>query len=328
MEKLEIKNHIRLIELFAGIGSQAMALRNIGADFETYRTCEWWVQPNASYKAIHYPDDNTDYSGEMTKEQLQQWLFSKGISSDGKKPMTLQQIQRKPEKWLRDTFNNIKATKNLVNIQQAKGKDLGIEETEKYTYILTYSFPCQDLSVAGKMKGMDRGAGTRSGMLWEVERLLKETEQLPQILLMENVPQVMQKKNMHNFLEWQQFLESKGYKNYAQTLNAKDYGIAQNRNRAYMVSVLGDYSYTFPGPVPLTTCMADYLEDEVEEKYYINTEKAENLIIDLVESGKLDKEVSNTIRGGGRGSTDRHQWDLLKTERDPIKATKCTQSKE
>ena len=77
MEKLEIKNHIRLIELFAGIGSQAMALRNIGADFETYRTCEWWVQPNASYKAIHYPDDNTDYSGEMTKEQLQQWLFSK-----------------------------------------------------------------------------------------------------------------------------------------------------------------------------------------------------------------------------------------------------------
>lgn len=300
MEKLEIKNHIRLIELFAGIGSQAMALRNIGADFETYRTCEWWVQPNASYKAIHYPDDNTDYSGEMTKEQLQQWLFSKGISSDGKKPMTLQQIQRKPEKWLRDTFNNIKATKNLVNIQQAKGKDLGIEETEKYTYILTYSFPCQDLSVAGKMRGMDRGAGTRSGMLWEVERLLKETEQLPQILLMENVPQVMQKKNMHNFLEWQQFLESKGYKNYAQTLNAKDYGIAQNRNRAYMVSVLGDYSYTFPGPVPLTTCMADYLEDEVEEKYYINTEKAENLIIDLVESGKLDKEVSNTIRGGQR----------------------------
>ena len=70
MEKLEIKNHIRLIELFAGIGSQAMALRNIGADFETYRTCEWWVQPNASYKAIHYPDDNTDYSGEMTKEQF------------------------------------------------------------------------------------------------------------------------------------------------------------------------------------------------------------------------------------------------------------------
>lgn len=328
MKDLIITKPIRLIELFAGIGSQAMALRNLEADFETYKTCEWWIQPNASYKAIHYSSDTTDYSKGKTKEELQDWLFNKGISNDGKKPMTLQQIQRKPEMWLRDTYNNIKATKNLVNIQQARGEDLEIRETEKYTYILTYSFPCQDLSVAGKMRGMDRNAGTRSGMLWEVERLLKETRELPQILLMENVPQVMQKKNMHNFLEWQQFLESKGYKNYAQLLNAKDYGIAQNRNRAYMVSVLGDYNYTFPTAIPLTTCMADYLEDEVEEKYYINTEKAKNLIVDLVESGKLDKEISNTIRGGGRGSTDRHQWDLLKTERDPIKATKFMQNKE
>ena len=72
-------------------------------------------------------------------------------------------------------------------------------------------------------------------MLWEVERLLGEMDELPQVLLMENVPQVMQKKNMHNFLAWQQFLESKGYKNYAQILNAKDYGVAQNRQRAFMV---------------------------------------------------------------------------------------------
>lgn len=298
MQELEITKPIRLIELFAGVGSQAMALRNIGIEFEHHVTCEWWVQPNASYKAIHMADDNTNYSDGMTKEQLQQRLFDKGISNDGKKPMTLQKIKRKQEKWLRDTYNNIISTRNIVNIQQATGKELKISDTDKYEYILTYSFPCQDLSVAGKMAGMDEGSNTRSSMLWEVKRLLEECEELPQILLMENVPQVMQKKNLANFEKWQQFLESKGYRNYAQLLNAKDYGVAQNRNRAFMVSVLGDFNYIFPDPIPLDKCMADYLEDRVEEKYFVNTEKAESLIVDLVESGKLDKQVSNTIRGG------------------------------
>lgn len=300
MEKLLINNKIRLIELFAGVGSQAMALRNIGADFEHYLTCEWWVQPIASYKAIHMPDDNKNYSATYNKEELINMLFELGISTDGKNPMTRGQITRKPEKWLRETYNNIIATHNIVNITKAAGSDLRIKDTDKYTYIMTYSFPCQDLSVAGKMAGMDKGAGTRSGMLWEVERLLDEITELPQILLMENVPQVMQKKNMHNFLAWQQFLESKGYRNYAQLLNAKDYGVAQNRQRAFMVSILGDYDYEFPKPIPLTKVMADYLEQEVPENYYVNSEKAEQLIVDLIESGKLDKQISNTVRGGQR----------------------------
>lgn len=299
MERLTIEKPIRLIELFAGIGSQAMALRNIGANFEKYLICEWWVQAFASYKAIHFADDQTDYSEEKTKEELISILHELGISNDGKEPMKLEQIQKKPEKWIRETYNNIRATKNIVNIVAAAGSDLKVVDTDKYTYILTYSFPCQDLSVAGKMRGMDKGSGTRSGMLWEVERLLGEMDELPQVLLMENVPQVMQKKNMHNFLAWQQFLESKGYKNYAQILNAKDYGVAQNRQRAFMVSILGDYSYEFPDPIPLTKTMADYLEPEVDESYYVDSEKADKLIIELMESGRLKKEVSNTVRGGG-----------------------------
>lgn len=289
MEPLKIKKPIRLIELFAGIGSQAMALRNIGADFEKYLICEWWVQAVASYKAIHFADDDTDYSAGMAKESLIDTLCKMGISNDGKDPMTREQIQKKPEKWLRDTYNNIRATHNIVNIMAAAGRDLKVVDTDRYTYILTYSFPCQDLSVAGKMAGMDKGSGTRSGMLWEVERLLGEMEELPQILLMENVPQVMQSRNMHNFKAWQQFLEGKGYKNYAQFLNAKDYGVAQNRQRAFMVSVLGDFSFEFPEPVPLNKTMADYLEPEVDESFYVDSEKAEQLIVDLVESGKLEK---------------------------------------
>ena len=137
------------------------------------------------------------------------------------------------------------------------------------------------------MQGMSKGDNTRSGLLWEVERLLNEVEELPQVLLMENVPQVIGKKNIDNFHLWQQFLEEKGYSNYTEILNAKDYGVAQNRERCFMVSLLGEWNYKFPKPIPLTKTMKDYLEDEVDEKYYINNEKAQKLIDELISSGKI-----------------------------------------
>lgn len=153
---------------------------------------------------------------------------------------------------------------------------------------MTYSFPCVDLSLAGKQQGMTKGSGTRSGLLWEVERLLNETKNLPQILLMENVPQVHGKKNIADFNLWVDFLASKGYSNFWQDLNAKDYGVAQNRKRCFMVSILGNAVYEFPKPVKLTECMKDYLEDEVDEKYYIKSEKANKLIRDLYKRGILE----------------------------------------
>lgn len=116
----KIDKPIRLIELFGGIGSQAMALRNIGANFEHHLLVEWEDAPVRSYNAIH----GTDF---------------------------------KP-----------------TDIQKIHGEDLNITDTDKYCYICTYSFPCQDLSVAGKMRGYSKGESTRSGLLWEVERLLRE----------------------------------------------------------------------------------------------------------------------------------------------------------
>ena len=297
----KVTNPVRLIELFAGVGSQAMALRNLGVPFEHYLMSEWEMHATASYKSIHMADDNTDYSADMTSEEVTQALIDYGISVDGKKPLTEQQIRNHSysDEWRRECYNNIRATHNLVNICAMHGKDLQIVEPDKYTYLLTYSFPCQDLSLAGKMRGMKKGSGTRSGLLWEVERLLNETENLPQILLMENVPQVISADNIDDFHSWCKFLEIKGYKCYTQVLNAKDYGVAQNRERCFMVSILGDYNYKFPQPVPLDKTMKDYLEDEVDEKYYINSEKAQKLIKDLRESGQLDG-ISKTVRGGQR----------------------------
>ena len=221
---LRINKPIRLIELFAGIGSQAKALERLGADFEHYRVCEFDKYAIASYNAIH----DTDF-----------------VTSD---------------------------------ITQLTAEDLGIVDTDKYCYIMTYSFPCQDLSLAGKQKGMAKGENTRSGLLWEVERLLSECTELPQILLMENVTQVHGKKNKEHFDEWIAFLESKGYSNYWKDLNAKNFGIPQNRNRTFMVSVLGDYTYEFPQEFPLELRLKDMLEDSVDEKFYISNEKVEKIV--------------------------------------------------
>ena len=175
------------------------------------------------------------------------------------------------DKYAIQSYNAVHGTNfDTSDITKLTAKDLNIVDTEHYNYLVTYSFPCQDLSNAGKGRGMEKGSGTRSGLLWEVERLLNECTELPQVLLMENVPQVHGKKNMEHFEKWIAFLESKGYSNYWKDLNAKDYGIPQNRNRCYMVSILGGYTYEFPQPIPLELTLGDMLEKEVDEKYYLS----------------------------------------------------------
>ena len=216
--KFKIDKPIRLIELFAGIGSQAKALKNLGVPFEHHRVVEWDKYCIKSYNAIH---GNSFEPSDITK---------------------------------------------------IHAEDLGIMDTDRYCYIVCYSFPCQDLSLAGLGKGMQKGSGTRSGLLWEVERILDECEYLPQVLLMENVPQVIGTKNIADFQLWRRKLESLGYSNFVHLLNAKDYGIPQNRNRCFMVSLLGDWHYSFPKKQELTLRLKDMLEDKVDEKYYLSDE--------------------------------------------------------
>ena len=128
---------LRLIELFSGIGAQASALERLGVDFDHWITSEWEVNAVASYNAIHIKD-YTDYSKTLDADSIAKDLYERGVSTDGKKPMTLQQIQRKGEKWLRQTYNNFVATYNIGSITSAQGSDLTIEDTDKYTYLLTY----------------------------------------------------------------------------------------------------------------------------------------------------------------------------------------------
>ena len=233
-EHYKIKKTIRLISLFSGYDSQLLSLKYLKQDgynlnVESHKTCEWAIKSIQALKDLHHNEDDTDYSNNLNFEELVNYLSDKGISADYNKPMTKDQVKRLGEEKCRTIYNNIKATHNMVNIMQVKGSDLEISEQEKYEYIMTYSFPCQDLSLAGNKKGMSvsqADGGTRSGLLWEVERILNECQQLgtlPNVLLMENVDQVHSKDNVQDFIKWQLALEKLGYKNYWNDLNAKDY---------------------------------------------------------------------------------------------------------
>lgn len=171
--------------------------------------------------------------------------------------------------------------KNWGSICDIKGQDLPQID------IFTYSFPCTDLSKAGKQKGLNQ---TRSGLVYEVLRILQElhqVERLPKVLIMENVVDLIQVKFIREFQAIQLELENLGYTNYTQTLNAKDYGVAQNRDRVFMVSVLGEYYYEFPKPIKLEKRLKDYLESEVDPKYYISDSFYKTMVSN--NSGKFNR---------------------------------------
>lgn len=155
--------------------------------------------------------------------------------------------------------------------------------------LFTYSSPCQDFSQAGKQAGGTKGSGTRSSLLWECERAIEIKR--PKYLLFENVAAVVSKKFIRLFNEWQLTLERMGYTNFVQVLNAKTHGyptpVPQNRERVFMVSILDcDKSFYFPDAQPLTQRLADVLETDVDESYYLSQER----IGGLLESTERERE--------------------------------------
>ena len=132
--------------------------------------------------------------------------------------------------------------------------------------------PCQDFSLAGNQAGGDQGSGTRSSLMYETIRIIKKLK--PKYVIWENVKNLLSSKHVHNFNAYIYMLEELGYKSYYQVLNAKNYGIPQNRERVFTVSIRADVDtgYTFPTPIPLELKLKDMLEDSVDEKYYLQEE--------------------------------------------------------
>lgn len=176
--------------------------------------------------------------------------------------------------------------------------DITVENSHSFVANNQIVHNCQDISLAGKMEGMQKNSGTRSGLLWEVERILRESgDNLPQILLMENVPQVISKKNIADFTEWCNFLESIGYTNKYEILNAKEVGypepIPQNRKRCFMISVLNPKcDIVFPNETKRRLTLKDMLENEVDEKYYLS----DRFLNFLITNNEKQKENGNGFR--------------------------------
>ena len=164
--------------------------------------------------------------------------------------------------------------------------------------LITYGFPCQDISTAGLQRGFFRedGSKTRSGLFFDALRIIQATK--PKIAIAENVKNLTGKKNVQPFQMVLNGLEEAGYNNYWSILNAEDYGIPQHRERLFIVSIRKDIDegkFTFPAPVPLTTCMNDFLEDDVDESYYYSKEYIRN-----VKSKRFNSERDRIqSRGGG-----------------------------
>ena len=156
--------------------------------------------------------------------------------------------------------------------------------------LFTYSFPCTDISNAGQQKGLEKGSGTRSSLLWECEKAIRAKK--PKYLLMENVSALVSQKFLPYYEEWRRLLVSLGYESWSKVLNATDYGVPQNRERIFMVSILGGGSFYFPEPMPLNRCLGDVLEDEVDERYFLN-DNQKKYIFSISRGGIKRQGISN-----------------------------------
>lgn len=183
--------------------------------------------------------------------------------------------------------HNVDESLNLGDITK-----IDIEKLPQDIDLITHGSPCQDFSIAGKQKGADEGTGTRSSLMWNTVAICEHCK--PKYVIWENVKNVLSKKHRHNFDKYLNEMDRIGYKNYYQVLNAKDYGVPQNRERVFVISIRNDIEkeFEFPKPFDKGIRLKDVLEDDVEEKYYIDNEKTKKLISEY----KGDLAISHAIR--------------------------------
>lgn len=195
-------------------------------------------------------------------------------------------------------IHNIDESKNLGDITKIDEGKLGLVD------FITYGFPCQDISIAGQQKGFtdEDGNKTRSGLFFDAARIIKATQ--PKVAIAENVKPLVQPKFKEEFQTVLKELEQAGYNNYWKVLKASHYGVPQSRERVFIVSIrkdLDNHIFQFPSPYKLEKCMMDYLETDVDEKYFLS-DKMFAYVLDLEEKqagtkweGRANNDFINPI---------------------------------
>ena len=296
---------IKLLELFSGIQSQERALRQLNIPYESVGVCDCDKDVLVASAAMRFDlekeIENYDFPD---AETMMKELQDKNIGySFEKQKHTI--TNRTPISKLKQYYISDKLLKNLGDISK-------VERLPRANFV-TYSSPCQSFSVAGKLAGAAKTCtkcghkwdidfsnpdynykcpvcgnasleSTTSGLLQEVQRLLSvayEENELPEYLMLENVKNLVQKKFIGQFNAWVKWLDSIGYNTYYKVMNAKHYGIPQNRERVFAISIRKDVDtngFTFPETIPLTTRLKDILEHNVDEKYYLPDDRIEKIL--------------------------------------------------
>nr|QWT28835.1 C-5 cytosine-specific DNA methylase [Mycoplasma anserisalpingitidis] len=243
---------IKIYEFFSGMGSQLKALKNIATSndicVKSVGACEWYINAIIAYLKIHYGELKPET--ELTKEQMIEILKNYSFSANSKTLVSETYFTRNrklseifPYLYAfvnNDYFNKVyKTNKEFENYTDITKVDSLKSEID----ILTYSFPCQDISSQGLKRGITKE--TRSGLLYEIERIIKNSTKRPKILLLENVKNLVSKKFINDFKKWIEVLDELGYETSFKVLNASDFGSAQNRERVFAVSVLRENNHTF-----------------------------------------------------------------------------------
>lgn len=259
---------IKVFEVFAGIGSQFKALKNIekslDIEVESLGLIEWYLDAIISYQKIHlYKSKKVNVSRELMLSQLQFLTLSK----DSKSPVSKNYFMKQNEEKLNNYYQYLLPFINTItNPNQDKKFYTDINKVQiipKDIDIFTYSFPCQDLSQQGNQLGIQNN--TRSGLLLQVKRILKQNQdRLPKTLLMENVKSLTNKKFMSQFEDWIKFLETLGYNSSWKVLNSTDFGSSQNRERVFMVSKLNNKPFKWPLKIKHNNDLSRILESNFQ----------------------------------------------------------------
>ena len=296
---------ITMIELFGGIGAQERALRQLGIPYEITHYCDCDADATLSYAAMRWNLEKEMETFDFpSQEQMVTELQIKNLGYDFQK-CKHKITMRTPIVKLKQYYIADKLSKNLGDISKV--------ERLPYADFVTYSYPCTDLSVAGKGEGMVNKCdkcdcswpinfenpktnnicpncgnidikSTRSGLLGQVQRLLivaHEEKTLPKYLLLENVKNLTGKKFKPQFDAWLNWLDLIGYNTYYKVLNGKHYGVPQNRERVFAISIRKDVDingYVFPESINLTTRLKDVLEKNVDDKYYLPDDRIEKIL--------------------------------------------------
>lgn len=262
---------LKVFEAFAGYGSQRMALRNLGIPHEVVGISEIVEDAILAYAAIHTDllSDSDGWPPQLSDSEMVGYLESVNVPLDYKTFENRARLLKKDA--LRLLYRANRLAKNFGDIKRI------VPETLPDFDLFTYSFPCQDISVAGYQRGLDSDSGTRSSLLWECCKII-ETKR-PRYLMMENVKNLVGTNHRRNFSEFLRYLEKLGYTNCWNILNARDFGVPQNRERVFCISSLdADFAFKFPNPVILRKSMSDMLEPSAPERLYLKNGTLESPI--------------------------------------------------